>query len=424
MQQVKPLSLRRNFSWTFIGNAVYAACQWGMLVVLAKLGSPEMVGQFTLGLAVTAPAIMLTNLNLRAIQATDAKHQYAFGDYLALRLLSTAIAFGAIVIVVIFAKYRVEVSAIVLSIGVAKAFEAISDMFYGLFQQCERMDRIAVSMVIKGPVSLLLMGLGVYLTGSVVWGVVGLAIAQIVVLLGYDWRNASSIVKTQTGITKELKKTANIAPNWSKSTLSQLLKLSFPLGCVMMLISLNNNIPRYFIERYLGERELGIFAAIAYLIVAGRLIVEALGQSSVARLAKYYLDRDSRAFGNLLCKLIAIAFSIGAVAILVAALGGKPILTLLYNSEYAKYSDLFVWLMVAATVDYMASFLGHGMTAAQFYRIQTPLFASVTAVSAFSCFWLLPGLGLKGVVLSLILASSLQLLFSLGVIYYALRKLG
>ena len=53
MQQTKPLTLRRNFSWTFAGNAVYAACQWGMLVVLAKLGSPEMIGQFTLGLAVS-----------------------------------------------------------------------------------------------------------------------------------------------------------------------------------------------------------------------------------------------------------------------------------------------------------------------------------------------------------------------------------
>ncbi|MGI8856402.1 MAG: hypothetical protein ACR2JW_11675, partial [Thermomicrobiales bacterium] len=53
-------SLRANFSWTFVGNVVYAACQWGMLVVLAKLGSPEVVGQFALGLAITAPVIMLT----------------------------------------------------------------------------------------------------------------------------------------------------------------------------------------------------------------------------------------------------------------------------------------------------------------------------------------------------------------------------
>ena len=85
-------SLRANFSWTFVGNVIYAACQWAMLVVLAKLGSPEIVGQFALGLAITAPVIMLTNLQLRAVQATDAKRAYSFGDYLGLRLAVTPLA--------------------------------------------------------------------------------------------------------------------------------------------------------------------------------------------------------------------------------------------------------------------------------------------------------------------------------------------
>ena len=30
------LSLRVNFAWTLAGTVVYAACQWGVLVVLAK----------------------------------------------------------------------------------------------------------------------------------------------------------------------------------------------------------------------------------------------------------------------------------------------------------------------------------------------------------------------------------------------------
>jgi len=83
------LSLRANFLWTFVGNAVYAACQWGMLVVLAKLGTPEMVGQFALGLAVTAPVLMFFNLQLRAVQSTDSQDEYSFEHYLGLRLVTT-----------------------------------------------------------------------------------------------------------------------------------------------------------------------------------------------------------------------------------------------------------------------------------------------------------------------------------------------
>lgn len=262
MEQIKPLSLRHNFSWTFIGNAIYAACQWGMLVVLAKLGSPEMLGQFTLGLAITAPVIMFTNLQLRIIQATDAKRQYLFGDYLALRLIFTGLALFLIVGVTFTAGYRWETSLIILLIGLAKAFESISDIFYGLIQQHERMDRIAISMTIKGLLSLCFLSLGVYITGNALWGTIGLAVAWAIVLVSYDIQSGALMLK---GLPKTLQSEISgirdlfvvIKPRWHLETQRQLIALSLPLGIVMMLISLNSNIPRYFIERYLGERELG-----------------------------------------------------------------------------------------------------------------------------------------------------------------------
>ncbi len=319
MQKSKPLSLRRNFSWTFIGNAVYAACQWGMLVVLAKLGSPEMVGQFTLGLAVTAPIVMLTNLQLDIVQATDAKEQYAFSDYLGLRLIGTTIALVAIAIVILWTGYSLQTSLVILLVGLAKAFESVSDIFHGLIQQHERMDRIAVSLMIKGPLSLLLLGLGVYLSGSVVWGAAGLVIAWAVVLVACDIRNGTLI----------LNQVPQIRLRWK--TVTQLVWLCLPLGLVKMLLSLNTNIPRYFIEEYLGQRQLGIFAALAYLMVAGNMVIFALGESASPRLAKYYAAQNITAFRELLLKLVGLAALIGGAAIVVAQVVGKEVLTLLYR---------------------------------------------------------------------------------------------
>src|SRR5580700_4270976 len=88
----QPRSIRANFAWTLAGYAVYAGCQWGMLVALAKLGTPAMVGQFALGLAATAPLLMFANLQLRTVLATDTRGEYAFSDYLGLRLSSTLLA--------------------------------------------------------------------------------------------------------------------------------------------------------------------------------------------------------------------------------------------------------------------------------------------------------------------------------------------
>ncbi|MEM7714291.1 MAG: oligosaccharide flippase family protein [Cyanobacteria bacterium P01_A01_bin.68] len=411
MQKSKPLSLRRNFSWTFIGNAVYAACQWGMLVVLAKLGSPEMVGQFTLGLAVTAPIVMLTNLQLDIVQATDAKEQYAFSDYLGLRLIGTTIALVGIAIVTLWTGYSLQTSLVILLVGLAKAFESVSDIFHGLIQQHERMDRIAISLMIKGPLSLLLLGLGVFLSGNVVWGVGGLVFAWVVVLVGCDIRNGTLI----------LNRVPKIRLSWK--TITKLVWLCLPLGLVKMLISLNANVPRYFIEEYLGERQLGIFAALAYLMVAGNMVIFALGESASPRLAKYYAARNITAFRGLLLKLVGLAALIGGTAIVVAQVAGTELLTLLYRPEYAENKNLFVLLMVAAAIGYMSSFLGYGMTAARYFRVQTPLFIIVTATSAMTCLWLLPTQGLIGAAKALIFAAIVQAVFSLGVIIHAIYKL-
>jgi O-antigen/teichoic acid export membrane protein len=417
------LSLRANFSWTFVGNVIYAACQWGMIVLLTKLGSPEMVGQFALGLAVTAPIILFANLQLRSVQATDARQEFQFGHYFGLRLVTTALALFSVSIIVWISEFRWETALVILAIALAKSFEAVSDVFYGLLQQQERMDWIAKSMMIKGPFSLLGLGMGVYFTGSLVWGVAGMVIAWASVLVFYDYRSGakvSRLVLTQDEPDDYLNKGPGlISPQWEWVILGRLVKIAFPLGIVAMFMSFNVNVPRYFIEHYLGERELGIFAAMAYLMVVGGTVVGALGQSASPRLAKYYAAGHLQAFKELLLKLLGLGIIIGGSAVLVAMLVGGELLTLIYQPEYAR-QDVFIWLMVAAGISYVGSFLGYGMTAVRYFRMQLPLFAIVACVTALTGFWLIPMNGLVGAAWTLLSGAVAQLVLSSLVVSHAL----
>ena len=207
---LKGLTLRANFTWTFAGNVVYSGSQWGMLMVLAKLGSPEMVGQFALGLAVTTPIIMFANLQLRGVQATDARREYRFGHYLALRLLTTALAILVITGIVFGSGYRQKTALVILAVGASKAFESISDVVYGLLQHHERMDRIALSMMIKGLLSLSALGAAVYLTRSVFWGASALAVVWAILLIAYDLPTVSESL-TAGGVNPFI--LAGICPN-------------------------------------------------------------------------------------------------------------------------------------------------------------------------------------------------------------------
>ena len=94
-----------NFIWMMLANGIYALCQWGMLVILAKLGNPEIVGQFALASAIITPVIMITNMQLRSVQATDAKKEYFLSDYVAVRILSTVAAFLVIFLVLYFGHF-------------------------------------------------------------------------------------------------------------------------------------------------------------------------------------------------------------------------------------------------------------------------------------------------------------------------------
>ncbi|NDJ24995.1 oligosaccharide flippase family protein [Nostoc sp. B(2019)] len=412
MQYDKVLTLRHNLSWAFIGNAVYAACQWGMFVVLAKLGSPEMVGQFALGLAVATPIVMLTNLQLRSVQATDTRKQYSFSDYLGLRLISTALALVVIAVISLLGGYEWQISLVIFLVGLTKALESISDVFYGL-QQYKGTNCIAMSLMIRGFLSLLLLSVGVYQSGDLLWGVTGLVFAGAVVLVGYDIRNGVLIVKHLS----------KLQPRWHRPILLKLVWLCLPLGFVMMLVSLNHNIPRYFIERYLGVEQLGIFAAIAYLMVIGGMLVNLLGESASPQLAKYYAVGDAIAFRTLLLKLVGMAALFGVTGVLVALVDGRQILTVLYRPEYGEQANLFVWLMVAAGISYISSSLGYGITAAKYFCIQILLFAVVAIILPIACIWLLPQMKLLGAAIALIIAATVQAVMSLGVILHSLHKL-
>jgi O-antigen/teichoic acid export membrane protein len=425
MPHPKSLTLRQNFSWTFVGNIIYAASQWGMLVVLAKLGTPAMVGQFTLGLAVTAPIILFTNLQLRQIQTTDVDQKYQFGDYFGLRLICAGLSLLTICTITSTAGYRWETSLVILVIGVAKILESISDVFHGLFQYHERMDRIALSLMIKGPLSLLLLAIGIWLTGNVLGGTIGLAAIWAIVLIFYDIPSGIAILRAvapaDTIPTPD--RNRRLQPRFNFRDLRSLVRLSLPLGLVMMLISLNANIPRYFIEHHLGERELGIFSALSYLMVAGNIVVSALGQSASPRLAKYYAAGNSQDFKNLVLKTLLIGTLLGGLSILMAAIAGRQILTLLYRPEYATQDYLFILLMVSAGIGYIASFLGYAMTSAQYFRVQIPLCLITTGVSAICCFWLVPSQGLIGAAIALIVSAIVQIGFSLAIIFHVFHNI-
>jgi O-antigen/teichoic acid export membrane protein len=393
-----------------------------MLVVLARLGSPDLVGQFALGLATTAPVMAFSLLGLRAVQATDARRRVLFADYLALRVLTTIFALVVIAGVAFTSQSRLDAALIILATGLAAAPESISDVVYGFLQNRERMDRIALSAMLRGVLSLGSLAAGVTLTGSVFWSVLAVAAVRCLVLVGYDLPNAGWVVKesSRNGVGIVCRE-ESIRPRWDPTTLLALARLVWPLGITVMLAALIVNIPRYFVEHWWGTHQLGIFAATAYLMFPATTVVDALGQSASPRLAQYYQAGQMRQFRGLLGRFIGIGVLLGFAAVLVATLAGSTLLAWFYGAEFREGAGALTWLMVAAGLNYVASFLGYGITAARYFKIQM-LLNGVTATAAlFMCGWLVPRYGLRGAAVAIVVAAIVQLVTLALIALHALR---
>ena len=420
-----PPTLRRSFSWTLLGYGLYSACNWLMLTALAKMGSKEMVGQYALGVAVTQPILTIAMLNLRSVQATDAQHRHRFGHCFALRLACLAVAVPLMTLAALDGGYSRQTAWVILVTGVGAAFDTVSDVFYGMFQQEERLDCMAISLSVKGPLSLLGLMLGLCLTGNVLWAVAGSALASALVVLGYDLPTGRRMLPAGRRMLDRERTPVDVswAPLWEPRRMAELAWIALPLGVTTLLISLNTFVPRYFIEHSLGEGNLGIFAATTSIINVGRTVVISLGSAVIPRQAKLFLSGRLTEFRALTVKTTLLGALLGGASALGALFAGRWILTLLYTPEYARHADVFFLVMLGGGLSFVALFLSFAVTAAQQFRVQVPWYALTTAASALACWRLVPTMGLRGAALSVIVSALVQLALGLGIVAYILRPL-
>jgi O-antigen/teichoic acid export membrane protein len=416
------LSLRSNFAWVLAGNVIYAACQWGMIVALAKLGNSYMVGQFSLGLAIASPVLMFTNLHLRAVQATDARRLYTFAEYLRLRSVMSLVAIAVVAGIAGFGHYERQTRLVIVAIALAKGIETLSDIYYGLFQLNDRLDKTGVSMILRGVFSVATLSAGLYLTRNIFWACVGLVLVWLASLYLFDLRQGRHFAAISYQHVRSSKWTDWCQPELSGRFQRQwnLMRLALPLGIVTTMVSVNLNLPRYFIEARMGVHQLGIFSALAYATVALTLISDSLGHCAIPRMSRLYAGGQLAEFRSVLLKVSGISSALGLAGLVVAHLMGTRFLTVFYSPEYAADSRVFVVLMLATAIHCVAGMLTAGIMSARCFWVQVPMYVLVVASTALACYRLVPTAGLMGGAEAMVIGAVVRLALAAPVLGYLL----
>jgi O-antigen/teichoic acid export membrane protein len=166
------------------------------------------------------------------------------------------------------------------------------------------------------------------------------------------------------------------------------------------------NVPRYVLQVSSGAAVLGIFAALAYVLLMSSTIIGAVAQAASPRLANLFVAGKQVQFRRTLARLVGLGLVLGVVGIAGAALFGAPVLRLLFGEEYAAHTDVLVVLMIAAAAQYSVVFIGTSVNAIRRFAVQMPISLGALLVVAVTAMLAVPPLGLMGGALA-VLASQI-----------------
>jgi len=373
---------------------------------------------------------MFFMLCMRSVHITDSANQYAFGSFRVARRVCMVLA-ALILIPIAFWKSagRPDLVFFLIFMGVSagKIVDALGEIYWGLYQKDERMDLFALATGMRGVLMAVAFLLGppvvwylIYKQGALSTAFLGYGTVAAVILTAVFWAFVVWRLDIRYGRRMRYYNTA-----WSWAEVWTVLVKAFPLGIVILLMTLTTSIPRWVIEATYGEngfRYLGFFAALTYIVIAGNLITIQLGHASSNRLALTY-RASLRRFLMLLVKLEAVACFVGISMLLVAHLCGEWLLRVCYGAEYAAYHSQFMIIVVSQCFALVSSILGFATTQMRVFWFQVFVWVLLCGVAWGFSVWLVPQDPIRGGAYSMLAVALAQLAaYAVAVLYGVLRR--
>jgi O-antigen/teichoic acid export membrane protein len=403
----KILAFRYKLSWSLGGNIIYALSQWAIVTILARFGSLEELGLYSLGLAITAPIVLFFNFQLKVVFATDSLNEYNFSQYLGARISHLTIAFLIIIIVAFLYTNNLYTITIIILIGLVKYFEALSDICMGLYQKKDRIDLIGKSQFFKGIYSIIFVGTIYILTSNLIISVFGLLIVMVLRFFLND--------------IKYLKRYGNIKPVFDTSAIN-LAKISYPLGITALIVSLNTNIPRYLLDHFSGIEEVGVFSALYYIIIAGNMLITPISQLAAPRISKSFRNENSSKFVKINTHLSILVMIVFVFILIPVIFKGDIILSIIYGSKYSIYSNTFLIISISLFFGFIGAIQNVSIIAARELKYQSIIGIIVTSITFITSYYLIKLYGVQGAAYSLLISRFIHTSLYLILLSYIVHK--
>ena len=88
------LSLKQNIAWNSVGSIVRLGCNYLITIAVVRLSHGfDAAGTLSLAMSVSNLVSPFADFRLHTVQVTDVRNEHSSGEYIALRLMTSALAF-------------------------------------------------------------------------------------------------------------------------------------------------------------------------------------------------------------------------------------------------------------------------------------------------------------------------------------------
>lgn len=404
----KKLSIQSSVMWNSAGSIFYLGCQWLLTVLVVKLSGLDSAGMLSLAMSVCNIWYCLAVYGMRNFQVSDATEQFTNGSYIFSRLLTCGVAFLGCLAYTLIMPYDFEQSICILLYFLYKSSEAFFDVYAGIFQKQWRLDYAGKSMILRGILSLGSFCLCLKLTDNISLTIGIMAALCLLSILIYDIPTAGKLTDTHL--------------DTRFPELKTLLIQCFPLVIYTLLSSAIGSVPRLFLERILGNYELGIYSSVATPTLIIQMGATYVFNPFVTLFAERYHKKDKKGFLSAFGKCVLAVLAIAAVGLLGGKLLGVWGLNLLYGSEVASHSDLLLPLILCTILTAFAWLLCGVLTAIREFSGLVISNLAAVIVSFILSPWLETQFQMQGASLALGLATLIEILVLLFYMFRNLKK--
>ena len=230
---------RKIYLWNIIGSMANALASVILLFVVTRVLGANDAGIFTLANSTALMMLTIGFYEMRAFQATDVKGVYSFSDYLMSRFVTVAAMVAASFFFVFAGGYTHEKAAVMLLLCIYKVFDALEDVFHGLYQQQGRLDVAGRSLSLRVLLSTAAFVIVLLATRSLIGSCVAAIIAAAAGFMLFDLHDLPSFLRRRF-------------PFGTKKRYSRFYGYACPCFWAGFMLVYINNAPKYAMDAYLS----------------------------------------------------------------------------------------------------------------------------------------------------------------------------